>query len=605
MLLSALLIWSLFVGLTGVAGWQDMLTHGPTDPDSVMRLAQIKDLLAGQSFFDATQYRMNAPFGLEMHWSRLIDVPIAALVLLGNALLGAEYGVPFALTVWPTIVLLAVLLTLAILAREVGGTRAVLPCMVFTLACPRIAAFMPGQIDHHNVQILLCLAVATCVVTSRRVPQMAGAAGVIVPLSLSVGMETAVYALICCAWFPCLWILKGHEAAEQMASFSISLFCTTGLLMAGLLIPVSGFSAQCDVLSFAYAPALMAGALGLYVLAKTVGPSGRRPVRLAAISALAAICILSIASVAPDCLKGPYASLATDLRPIWFDHIPETWNLVRVWHEDVHTALVLYPYFASAIACGGWAVWTLSRRSAREMDGLIFVLVMLTAGAALGVFQVRALTGAAFLAIPIFAVFAACVHELITVKARTPGVLAVWLLAWMMGTNAPWLAVARLVAAEPSSHYASNGCRLAEGLATLNNSPPGVVINSFVVGPWIAAFSEHGAVSGPYHRNEGGISSAHRILTAEPEAARRLIASRGGRYLAWCKDDRLFEANSIGLVATIESGLVPDWLEPLGIHTHEGLRLYEVRRSKVPTDAYSAATERPVGQDTPVPPKPQ
>ncbi|MEM1199689.1 MAG: hypothetical protein AAGI06_10310 [Pseudomonadota bacterium] len=352
-LLGALLVWSLFVGLTGTSGWQDMLAHGPMDPDSVMRLAQVKDLLSGQSFFDLTQYRMNAPIGLEMHWSRLIDLPIAALVLVGNTWIGPEYGVPFALTVWPMLVLLPVLVAVGMLAREVGGTRAVLPSLIFALACPRIAVFMPGQIDHHNVQILFSLALATCVVISHRAPKFAGAAGVLAPMSLSIGMETVVYVLICCAWFPGLWILKGSEKARQMASFALGLFCTTGLLMAGLQIPSSGFNARCDVLSFAYAPALMAGALGLYILATTGRPTSSQLGRLAAVGALAAVCILSIAAAAPDCLKGPYASLNADLRPIWFDHIPETWSLFTTWHKDIHTALILYPYMMSAIACGG------------------------------------------------------------------------------------------------------------------------------------------------------------------------------------------------------------------------------------------------------------
>ena len=232
-----------------------MLARGPMDPDSVMRLAQVKDLLAGQSFFDLTQHRMNAPFGLEMHWSRLIDLPIAALVLLGNSWIGSAYGVPFALTFWPLLVLLPVLVMLGVLAREVGGARAVLPGMIFALACPRIGVFMPGQIDHHNVQILLFLTVATCVVISHRAPKFAGAAGVLAPISLSIGMETIAYVLICCAWFPCLWIVKGHDKARQMAFFALGLFCATGILMAGLHVPFWGLDARCDVLSFAYAPA--------------------------------------------------------------------------------------------------------------------------------------------------------------------------------------------------------------------------------------------------------------------------------------------------------------------------------------------------------------
>ena len=81
--------WAVFAVLTL---W--LWPHGvAVDTDSQMRLAQVRDLLHGQSWFDTTQWRMNVPFGLPMHWSRLVDGPIALLVLLG--------GEAFALAAWP------------------------------------------------------------------------------------------------------------------------------------------------------------------------------------------------------------------------------------------------------------------------------------------------------------------------------------------------------------------------------------------------------------------------------------------------------------------------------------------------------------------------
>ena len=52
--------------------------HGP---DDALRMVQVRDLLAGQGWYDLHQYRMTPPDGTLMHWSRLVDVPIAALVL--------------------------------------------------------------------------------------------------------------------------------------------------------------------------------------------------------------------------------------------------------------------------------------------------------------------------------------------------------------------------------------------------------------------------------------------------------------------------------------------------------------------------------------------
>lgn len=48
------------------------------DTDDAMRLVQIRDLLAGQGWFDMSQHRLMPPNGAGMHWSRLVDAPSPA-----------------------------------------------------------------------------------------------------------------------------------------------------------------------------------------------------------------------------------------------------------------------------------------------------------------------------------------------------------------------------------------------------------------------------------------------------------------------------------------------------------------------------------------------
>src|SRR5215468_861427 len=77
--------------------------------DDAMRLVEVRDLLAGQSWFDLTQHRLDPPQGSLMHWSRLIDAPIAALILMLRPLLGAAAAEQAALMLWPTLLLAAAL----------------------------------------------------------------------------------------------------------------------------------------------------------------------------------------------------------------------------------------------------------------------------------------------------------------------------------------------------------------------------------------------------------------------------------------------------------------------------------------------------------------
>ena len=78
------------------------------DTDDAMRLTEVRDFLGGQNLFDIVQHRLNPPYGAEMHWSRLIDLPEATILLLLRPFLG-----PLAETVtayvWPLLLLAAFL----------------------------------------------------------------------------------------------------------------------------------------------------------------------------------------------------------------------------------------------------------------------------------------------------------------------------------------------------------------------------------------------------------------------------------------------------------------------------------------------------------------
>ncbi len=137
------------------------------DNDSLMRLVEVRDLLAGQGWFDLTQYRMGPPGGFVMHWSRLVDAPIAGL-MLGQAVSGSRAGgEAFALTAWPLLLAGAAMFLLMRIVRRLAGEAALLPAAVIgTAALHYTGQFMPGSIDHHSTQIVLML--ATILRSSRR-----------------------------------------------------------------------------------------------------------------------------------------------------------------------------------------------------------------------------------------------------------------------------------------------------------------------------------------------------------------------------------------------------------------------------------------------------
>ena len=99
--LIVLLTWLGFCGRWIYSNSWSIRWFGLPDTDDNMRIMQVRALLHGQGWFDLRQYRMNPPFGENIHWSRLVDLPIAGLLrdlkqrgLLDDTLViwGGEFG---------------------------------------------------------------------------------------------------------------------------------------------------------------------------------------------------------------------------------------------------------------------------------------------------------------------------------------------------------------------------------------------------------------------------------------------------------------------------------------------------------------------------------
>src|SRR2546421_22451 len=89
-----------------------------------IRLVEVRDLLAGQGWFDLAQYRLNPPDGVVMHWSRLIDLPLAMLIRAGETVLPSAIAERVAAIIWPAALLLIFLAGVARLAHALAGDAA-------------------------------------------------------------------------------------------------------------------------------------------------------------------------------------------------------------------------------------------------------------------------------------------------------------------------------------------------------------------------------------------------------------------------------------------------------------------------------------------------
>jgi uncharacterized membrane protein len=209
------------------------------DTDDAMRLVEVRDLLGGQGWYDLHQYRFDPPSELPMHLSRLIDLPIAILVRLAEVFVSAGTAEKVAMYLWPTLVLIAALVAVARIARRFGGDWVALPALYLFVTCPPVLGqFVPGRIDHHNVQMTLTLwlVAALCEAPSAR---RGFAAGLTTVAMMAVGMETMPYLVFGAAALALGWAFTSDR--DEAFAYGATLSAGMTVAMMALMPPSEWF----------------------------------------------------------------------------------------------------------------------------------------------------------------------------------------------------------------------------------------------------------------------------------------------------------------------------------------------------------------------------
>src|SRR5438046_9355500 len=129
-----LLVWLSFVIGHIFSEWNNIRFFNLSDTDDNMRMMQVRALLHGQGWFDLRNYRLNPPFGANIHWSRLVDLPIAGLILALRPLIGGANAEQVAAALAPMLPMGLAILAIALIARRLIAPKAVLVGLLF-LAC--------------------------------------------------------------------------------------------------------------------------------------------------------------------------------------------------------------------------------------------------------------------------------------------------------------------------------------------------------------------------------------------------------------------------------------------------------------------------------------
>ena len=574
--------WRLLVVLTWLGmcawliykRWADIAAFGLGDTDDNMRMMQVRALLGGQDWFDLRQYRLA---GSNIHWSRLVDLPLAGLVLGLRPFLGGAAAERWAVAIAPMLPMLLMLFSVALTTRRLVHPAAFSLAMIaFFFAGSAGGMFNPLRIDHHGWQLAF-LALAVAGMSDPKRARGGAVLGLASALSLAVGLELIIYLAVMGSAVVLFWVADERER-ERLRAYAVALGGGTALAFVAFA-SYANRVAVCDALSPVWlSDALVAGAL-LFGLSMAAVEDWRRRL-LVAVGAGLALAAFH-ASMWPHCLQR-LEGVPPEAVDLWLSHVREARPIYKHgWRIAVNVATL------PAIAAIGWILLAVVNR--RDPDrlrrilgagvpALIAALLLMWQTRAGPSAQVMALTGAAALA----AILIGWLWRLKTVALRWIGAAAVLVLC--AGAVVP-LAF-NVIPPKPTTERdraigkANRLCTSMWGLRPIALLPKGRVMTFVDYGPRLITLTHHDAVTGPYHRNSEQIVDVMRFWRGTPDNAHEIVKKYRSDYVLSCpmaSSSTIFMAEAPkGFYAQLETGRVPDWLEPVPLPGDSPYRMWRV-----------------------------
>jgi hypothetical protein len=558
--------------------WSQIRFFSLPDTDDNMRIMQVRGLLHGQGWFDLRDYRMNPPFGANIHWSRLVDLPIAGLILTLRPFLGGAGAERWAVAVAPLLPYLLLLFALTLTARRLIHPLAYpLALLAIFFAGSTNGMFMPERIDHHGWQLAL-LAMSVAGIADPKRTRGGLVLGLTSALSLAIGLEMIIYLALAGAAMVLFWVADAKEA-ERLRAYALSM--TAGVALAFLIFASNDNRGPvCDALSPVYlSDALLGGAL-MYGLAWLSPGDWRRRLALALVAG-AAIAGFH-ASVWPQCLEKP-EHISPEAQRLWMNYVKEARPVYR--HGWRTASLVVALPITGVI---GWVLlaW-LRRRDPDLLRRVIGAAAPCFAASLLLLWQTRtgpaaqmlSAVGAAAIAWSLWPLFWR--SKLFAV--RVAGAAA----AVVVGAGAIVPFVLDFVPEDKPTAYesaigrANSRCASLWGLHAVALQPKGLVFTFVDLGPRLIVLTHHDAITGPYHRNFQQIVDVMKAWRGSEEQAHEIISGKyHSDYVLSCPKSStttIFMSEvPKGFYGQLERGQVPKWLEPVQLPKDSPFKMWRV-----------------------------
>ena len=572
-----LLVW-LMVLAAMLYGHRELIAElRMADPDDALRLAQVRDLMGGQGWYDLTQYRINpAEGGGQIHWSRFIDVQIAGMILLFQQFLAPAEAERWALAVYPPLLILPVLIIFQRLLAYLGDRKFVIVGLfVAATTYSYLHYFTPLRIDHHGWQLVMSLAMLWLALG----PASFGrglAAALVISMHVELSLEGLPYLVIFGGLFAYDW-LRNPRSAARLRGFALGLVAIPLLWITAWRGVDAVTGIYCDAFSRPYllgaavTGAVLAAAMTQTVLVRTLFG------RLAALGIAGVSGGIVFVVSGPACLAGPFGNLSPLVREFWYEGISEGHP---IWEQPPLT-LVSFT-LPSLIGLAG-ILWSARRMVGTPQADNWHRLTLVAVGSIiLSVLVLRATAVTHAYVVPgyVLAVLGILYwgRSFSSAALRVPATAAA-IVALPLSVSAASVGVMSQFVPESAGEMPTD-CLTPAAVERLAELPTGTFFAALDFSPAILAGTAHSVVASGHHRNHRAIERVLKAFMAPEAEAERLVRGADADYVALCSNlpeyHNFIKYGPNGLAAVLDRGEPPKWLALDPVRSIGSLLVYRV-----------------------------
>ena len=525
------LIWFALSAYLIFDKWDAIYHLAFNDADDLMRHHQYTQWIQNGNWYLQPLQQLNPEDGQIMHWTRVTDIPLAVMAYIAHSFTDWQTAFTFANVVVPLLYLFIFGLSMASLAYRLFGLEEAQITILVTFMSPIIIRFMPGAIDHHNLQfILLTLFILFFPLTDfNKLKQKAFLPSLAMVISLWIGLEN-IYSFVITLFVTTLWGVL-HDRLYLKFCQHFCLYSSVLILIAIILNrPINElFTTHYDAISFPFFICFIGAFLFCYILNLKVGSN--KKTNIINYILIGAVFFSPILLLYPEFIKGGYADYPTILKEKWLNNISEVISLSEYIKSDIAqlaNIIVIAPALIS--------IFFFEKKKLPCLILYFTFMINLLLGV---IWQIRMYNTALIYAIPLTAYTCAVFRQKSGLAISKLVILMLCLPVLSLYVSHSILSLFKennqnhfMMVAEENDNPYNNRALSVSNLLKKHQIEHKKLLTSIYIGAFIIPTSNNSVLAAPYHRNiRGNTETLSFFLENDSEKAKEILIRNNIDYV--------------------------------------------------------------------------